>query len=115
NAPWGSFPQGPAYGVPRPRLCPNCVGGVRIAPGVGRLGESCGDCQISDGERCLPCPQDADPTSFPECAGCGAGGSRATPWYNSPIGSAVIIGVLGAVGTALTLAFLKKETKIPVG
>ena len=111
NAPWGSFPRGPAYAVPRPALCPTCVGGERIAPGVGSLRGSCGPCEVSDGERCLPCPNDAD---LPECQGC-VDGQPPQTISNNPLASAIAIGVLTAVGTGIVLALLKKKTRIPVG
>jgi hypothetical protein len=115
NAPWGVFPQGPAYAIPRPSGCPTCAGGIGIKPGVGSLrGGTCADCQFTDGDRCLPCPEGSD---LPECAGC-VGGARpvvAPKWYQNPIAQTVGIGVLTALGTGLAIAFLKKETKLPVG
>lgn len=110
NAPWGTFPRGPAYAIPRPALCPTCVGGAPIAPGVGALGDACDPCQINDGERCVPCPDGAD---LPECSGCVDGQPPATITSN-PLVSAIALGVLTAIGTGIVLAFLKKETKIPV-
>ena len=110
NAPWGSFPQGPAYAAPRPLACKGCVG-LPIRPGVGSLRGSCGDCQITDGDRCLPCPDGSD---VDECQGC-VGGARAGKWYDNPLAGPVAIGVLTAIGTGIALALIKKSTHIPVG
>lgn len=111
NAPWGVFPQGPAYAIPRPANCPGCAGGIGIKPGVGSLrGGACADCQLTDGDRCVPCPEGSD---LPECDGC-VGGARATKWYENPIASTVAIGILTALGTGIAIALLKKETRLPV-
>lgn len=108
-APWGSFPNGPAYAAPRPLACKNCVG-MPIRPGVGALAGGCGPCQIESGGGCLPCPEGSD---VEECAGC-AGGVRKGSWTDSPLVGPVVIGVLTAVGTGLVVAALKKR-KVPVG
>lgn len=110
NAPWGSFPRGPAYAAPRPIDCPECVG-MPIRPGIGALRGGCGPCEISAGDRCLPCPDGSD---LEECAGC-VGGQAPTHWYDNALLGGVAIGVLTAIGTGVAVAMLKKRTKIPVG
>lgn len=110
NAPWGRFPQGPAYAIPRPNLCPNCVGGNPIAPGVGALGNDCGECEINGGDRCTPCPDGVNVADFPECASC-SGGVRQTPWYESELAGQVAVGVLSTLGAGLVLALLHHESK----
>jgi hypothetical protein len=112
NAPWGRYPQGPAYAVPRPNLCPTCVGGNPIAPGVGALAADCGPCQIDNGAGgCVPCPDGAD---LPECTGCVNGAPPPPSIVANPFVSAVAVGVLTMVATGVVFALLKKSTKIPV-
>ncbi len=134
-SPWGRFPQGPAYASPRPSRCPGCVG-TPIAPGVGSvvdasrainagdlpaavallkrpgtagLGASCGPCEVSAGDRCLPCPNGSD---LPECDGCVDGMAKAA-WYEHPLAGPVAVGVATAVATGIAMAFLKKR-RVPV-
>jgi hypothetical protein len=135
-SPWGRMPHGPAYAAPRPQNCPGCVG-LAIKPGVGSvveasrandagdiraavnamrravagLGASCGPCQITDGERCLPCPPNAD---VDECRGCVDGQPVVeSRWYEHPLAGPVAIGVITSVAAALTMTFLRRR-KVPV-
>jgi hypothetical protein len=111
NAPWGQYPQGPAYAIPRPNLCPGCIG-MPIAPGVGALRGPCGDCEIDAGNgMCTPCPPGVDTGDYPECANCGAGGVKQTPWYASEGAEQVMVGVLSTLGAGLVLALLHHESQ----
>lgn len=140
TAPWGSFPRGPAYAVPRPRLCPTCTGGMGIKRGVGGIVEAsrainvgdlrtaaelatrgaaglgadgCGPCQISAGDRCLPCPDTSD---LPECQGCSNGQPipASTPWYEHPLAGPIAVGVATTVATGIVMAFLAKKKVVAV-
>jgi hypothetical protein len=139
-SPWGRFPRGRAYGAPRPLACKGCIG-MPVVPGVGSiveaarainagdmdaavravrqaptagLGAACGPCQITDGDRCLPCPNGSD---VDECQGCVDGQPvMAKPkWYEHPLFGPIAIGVTTTVATAIALAVLKKKTHVPVG
>jgi hypothetical protein len=137
-SPWGRVPTGGAYAAPRPLACKGCIG-MPIRPGIGSvvaasrainagnlpaavqalkapaqagLGASCGPCEISAGDRCVPCPNGSD---LPECADCQDGRSTLSPaWHERPIVGTVVLGVVTAVATGIAMSFLKKQ-RVPVG
>jgi hypothetical protein len=63
------------------------------------LGDACGDCQITVGDGCIPCPDNVD---FPECAGCVNGVRAPTTDVTHDLLVPVVIGVV----TTLTIALI---------
>lgn len=126
-APWGRFPEGPAYAYPRESTAPSAYGwpvlrrptrvdysplapaSARGLAGFRGLGAACGPCQLSSGVECVPCPNDSD---LPECAGCVDGAAPSSFWEH-PLFAPVAVGVATTVVGAIVLALLSR-TKVPV-
>lgn len=124
-APWGSFPNGPAYQSPRESTCPECQGWP-VSRAIGDLvaasramqrgdftqaarqavtGLGCPPCSIAP--SCQTCPNDSD---LPECDGCVDG--RPAPEKRSllehPLAGPVIVGVATTLAASVALYFAKR-------
>lgn len=66
------------------------------------LGSPCGDCEITVGSGCLPCPSGAD---FPECAGC-IDGMRPE---RSDLAKDLLVPIAIGVATTLAVALIAKK------
>lgn len=123
-APWGRFPQGPAYAYPRestnrqaygwpvlraPTRVDYSPGAPASARGLRGFAGACGPCQIASSSECVPCPDGSD---LPECSGC-VEGSTATSFWEHPLFAPVAVGVVTAVATAVVFSLLARYN-VPV-
>lgn len=130
-APWGSFPNGPAYQSPRESTCPECdgwpvsraIGSIQSAAASMQRGDftqaaqqavtglGCPPCTIAPG--CQVCPNGSD---LPECSGCVDGQAPAVERgvLEHPLAGPVLVGVATTLAAGVAM-YLAKRAKVPVG